>query len=583
MATLQLSNLAPDFDGLVAQLQNYLSTKESWKGMLTTQTGQTIIEMIAAVGALDQTKLIRYAQDGFPSTAMSNAAIYAGLVGQGVRISRKAAARIQATIVSSDYRVLPAFTQFQGGGASWATLQAYSIGPTPTPITLFEGSVTHAIASGTGNNYQMFISAEENFQVDDQSVMAYLDGQLIQKTFNGLWELAQTQGFRDRTLPDGRLIVEFGNDNYGAKPSTNQIVDLYYLVTSGASGNGLTLVGKKLAMTDDPTVTAIATSDSSGGADQTQPFVYKNMDAGNFGNFGSAVNKQQYQKLVTSYPGVVDAIVQSQREVNPYSVQMMNVIKVTPLTTTTWSTQQKAQYIDYLQTGSMFAPRFIIADPVKITVDVSATIYCFSWANSSQAIADGLEAVRNLFALRPGMLGYDITTFDIADAIKKSNKGIDYVKLNTPVLDSIASNTPLDAPFLSGVPATVGGPSLITSGGTTFYYSVSYFNSLGEVLPVNWASVTLSSNTRSTVRLNWGAVQGATGYRIWGRQLNKIDNFYSLIATTTTNTFLDTGYDTFPPQKDVPVPNQGTMPVRYNSLGNLAINARVTSRVLRNG
>ena len=75
MATLNLSTQGLDFDNLRAQLNAALSTKDAWVGTLTTQTGETLIEFIAAIGALTQVQLLRYHQDSFPYTAMSDEAI----------------------------------------------------------------------------------------------------------------------------------------------------------------------------------------------------------------------------------------------------------------------------------------------------------------------------------------------------------------------------------------------------------------------------------------------------------------------------------------------------------------------------
>ena len=56
MATLNLSNVQPDFEGIRTQLQVALSNKSSWKGLLPIQTGQTIIDFVSAVGAHAQMK-----------------------------------------------------------------------------------------------------------------------------------------------------------------------------------------------------------------------------------------------------------------------------------------------------------------------------------------------------------------------------------------------------------------------------------------------------------------------------------------------------------------------------------------------
>ena len=52
MALLDLSKVKIDFEQLLGQLQSHLATKDAWKGFLATQTGETLLEAVAAVGTL---------------------------------------------------------------------------------------------------------------------------------------------------------------------------------------------------------------------------------------------------------------------------------------------------------------------------------------------------------------------------------------------------------------------------------------------------------------------------------------------------------------------------------------------------
>jgi hypothetical protein len=50
--TLILSDLTADVNQFAAQFELYLQQKPTWVGNLTTQTSQTLIELISTVGAV---------------------------------------------------------------------------------------------------------------------------------------------------------------------------------------------------------------------------------------------------------------------------------------------------------------------------------------------------------------------------------------------------------------------------------------------------------------------------------------------------------------------------------------------------
>ncbi len=83
-------------------------------------------------------------------------------------------------------------------------------------------------------------------------------------------------------------------------------------------------------------------------------------------------------------------------------------------------------------------------------------------------------------------------------------------------------------------------PSTATTGGTlaagTYFYNVSaIINNTETALPSEVSQVTTGAT--STVTLNWTAKAGATSYRVYGRATGAP----LFMATTTTNSFVDTG------------------------------------------
>lgn len=89
---------------------------------------------------------------------------------------------------------------------------------------------------------------------------------------------------------------------------------------------------------------------------------------------------------------------------------------------------------------------------------------------------------------------------------------------------------PVNAAFTA---STIGG--LTPSG--TYYYRVSAINAVGETLASAETSITLTA-AQNAVNVNWGAVTGATGYRIYG---NTTGGELLMAAVGAVTTWLDDG------------------------------------------
>lgn len=119
---LVLSNTRPDFESLLLQLQLYLASSEAWIDLQTSGTGETLLEMMAGVGAMNQFGV----EAAFRETSLLNArrasSIYAIARMLGVRISRKDPAGVTVKLEredSSTTQSLPAYTQFQVNGENF--------------------------------------------------------------------------------------------------------------------------------------------------------------------------------------------------------------------------------------------------------------------------------------------------------------------------------------------------------------------------------------------------------------------------------------------------------------------------------
>lgn len=119
---LVLSKVRPDFESLLLQLQLAISQKESWTEMQTSGTGETILELIAAVGTMLQFGIESSARENFISTAARASSLYAIANMLGVKVHRKypagVAVQLRRTNTATSEAV-PKLTQFQVNSANF--------------------------------------------------------------------------------------------------------------------------------------------------------------------------------------------------------------------------------------------------------------------------------------------------------------------------------------------------------------------------------------------------------------------------------------------------------------------------------
>lgn len=577
--TLVLSDMTADVTQFIQQFQTYLTNRPVWQGNLTTQTSQTLIELISSVGAFAQARLIREAEDVFSETAQSDNAIRSITQMQGLRMARYLPASVPTLLTSPVSVSLAPLTQFNCAGNYFfnrdqVTLQA----GTPTTVTLYEGRVFSYTMQGLGTENQTFVGAEGGFVISDRDTIVQINSVMVPKSYGGLWNFDGLPGFSDITMSDGRMLLQFGNlgglkGQFGSIPGVNDNVVVSYPVTKGESGNNLVTMNKAVTVAGFPTISGTATDNPSGGANDKPVIAYKNIAAGGFGTYSSAVTKSQYQSIIGTYPGIVDAVTQAQREINPQDYRWMNVIRVSGLTTSPWTQDQIKSFTDYCQSVTMYAPYFLWQDAIAVPRDVVLDVYVFNTAIPSQVQTAVENAVTALFAPRPGLLMTNFYISDLVETAVNSSPGlISYVIPQSPTGSMIVT-----APESPPITYTLipGGGSL---GSLVYAYAVSTTLNTGEVgQPSSWVFPQIISTTSNYgIQLAWPAVYNAQSYQIWGRKSGSLGLLASVPASTLT--FVDDG--TITPSGNPPSGIADT-PIRYNKLNSLQVNVFYAERQQR--
>ncbi|MGD0511039.1 MAG: hypothetical protein ABSA33_04320, partial [Candidatus Micrarchaeaceae archaeon] len=506
-----MSELTADVDDFVGQFQDYLHTNPTWIGNLTTATSQTLLELLGSIGTFAQGRVIRAYEDAFAETAQSDDAILAITQMQGIRITRYLPAQVTATLMSPTELTLAPYTQFQGGGNYFFNQEAITLmAGVVTPVNLAQGQMYAYTFPGLGTERQTWIGLQNGFVISDQDVQVQLNGVTLPKSYGGLWNFDGLPGYADLTLSDGRLLLQFGNlgglsaiGQFGTIPQITDTVTVSYPVTLGASGNGLTVNGNSVTVVGFPTITGTFTANPSGGADNKSIIAYKNVASGGFGTYSSAVTKSQYLAIVATYPGIVDVVTQAQREINPMAAQWMNIIRISALTSSTWTQAQVQEFLTYAQSVTQYAPYFIWVPPTPVPQTVSVSVYVFNSAIPSAVQAQVQTAIVNMFTPQPGILGTNFYVSDIENACFNAAPGlVSYVIVNQPTGSMIV--TAPESPVPTYTIMAAGG----TLGPSLYAYGISSTLMNGQVgTPVNWVFPQITGTTGDyAITLTWPSV-----------------------------------------------------------------------------
>lgn len=575
--TLTIPAQAVDFNDFVESFQTYLNNVDVWRGTLTTQTSQSLVELVATVGTFMEGKNIRASEDAFSETAQSDSAVRSITQMQGLRMTRKLPSGLPTLLTSTTTQTLNPMTQFMIGGQYYFNReQLFFVAGVAQPITLYQGRVLAFGMSGLGSPRQTFLSDADAFVVSDQDVRVFVNGTLIPKSFGTLWNYKDLPAYADLTTSDGRLLVVFGSELYGYTPLVTDTIIIQYAVTDGADGSNQTLNNKPVTVDGHAEITGRATSNPTGGGDEQPIQTYKNLSSGAFGTYSSAVTKSQYLATIGTYPGIIDSVTQAQRDINPMALEWMNVIRISALTTTVWTHAQQQDYIKYLQSVTMYSTRFVWQDAIPVFRTIEVTVFCFNTAVLTKVQADCEAQITKLFAPRAGLLMTNFYGYDLENACRLAGNGaVSYVTVQSPVDPMIVTSPPS--------PAT--DYEIITGAGTLtplmYAYGVSVVNADGEEgPPANWVfpQITKVMGNINTIKITWLPLEIATQYKVYGRKATEIGLLATInVVPGVVLEFIDDG--TIVPGA-VP-PGQADVPIRYNAIQSLKVNVQYAERQQR--
>lgn len=572
-----LAYTRPDYNDALTQLTASALTKPTFKGLVTNETGNTLLELMAGVVDFDSMMFESAYQETFPDMAKLDSSQYAIQTMLRNRLTRQlpATGTVVLTRTSSAIaETIPAFTSFSANGVTLFNRSAvtFAAGTLSLSISVYVGTIQVLNLGGKGSDFQFFTSNEQGFTVSDIDVQVFLGSTPIPIVQDPLWNYAGIPAVQDSTDKTGALVLSFGNGTFATKPQQTDTITVAYAVTNGSTGNNLSFVNSLVTCALFSDVTGVMSTGLSGGGDQPSVSLYQRVGGDIFAGARGSVTSNQYTATALKYPGVIDAVVLAQRDLAPNNPQWFNVGKVILITQSPWTLQNKADFTTWFQARTMYSMRYQVVtgvlalaeEPRIKTIAVAANISCRQQSDLVQIQALATSAVQKVFAATSGTLGRNIYKTDITDAIKAvAPAQIDFVELALPLSDSIMNINP---PILTAV-VSAGTGSLAVGN---FIYGVTAYDSDGETAPTLVTAPVLTAG--SSVVLTWSSQAAALGYRVYGRSGNVVNIGSTQVGV---NTFTDTGTAT---GTGLIPPSINTSGVHYAVLGTVSITASYSLR-----
>lgn len=445
LSPVELSTVGTDFEYIVLQLQRALGEYQTWQDILTAGTGQSVIRFLATILTFAENSIQRAVQETTEHARLPSSR-YANARGQGVRITRKVPARVEALLANKNPKVfthIPAYTLFTVGGKSFFNREPYifNVGDVEAlAVRLYQGTPTYEEYTSNGEPFQQYLIGPENFSVSNDDLICTVAGVEWARDLGGPWLLGENaEVFYENTTPQGNVEVRFHNTIYGKIPPVNNLIKFLYVVTDGAAANS-SISEQAIVLKEFPNIEGTTTSAIVAGSDEKDSEFYATMGPHLFAARGRAVTRVDYLSTVMAYPGVIDVRVRAQAEVAPDDKDWMNIFTINMLTQFPFDDVEWEKLLAYLDTKGIYKVNAVREDPFEVEASVSAVVYCQPGANLETIKRDLTKKLQALFKHRRGWIGTSVYLNDIHDVLRgegNTYKQISHVTVESPGADLI--------------------------------------------------------------------------------------------------------------------------------------------------
>jgi Baseplate J-like protein len=427
-----------DFQSLVTELQQILSNQSAWKDMYRSSTGQTLLELFAAVGNLVLYYIERRAEESYISTAQN----YSSVVNLARLLSYIPTRNVSSTgplefSLSSPATSLisiPKWTPVTSPGASFLTTDSAALlpGQSSIDVTGIQGTlITKSYVSNGSANQEYNIN---DTLIENSNIYVYVGADVNslviwnnQSSFINSTNISQDYVLRPEL--DGTVTALFGNGVFGASPELGWMVVIKYVQSAGLAGNlyssglinsiSVPIYDQYGVQVQDITVTN--TDNFLGGADAETIEEIRVNAPKVFATGDRAVTKSDFDALISNYPGVADVMVYGENDLTPPNYDMYNQVRICAILQN-WTLPTptfEAELSTYLYTKSLITVRYSYVDPAIIYVVPELTVRLSQ--GTSISTTQGLieSAIQNQFILgTTTTLGQSVYQSDIVDSVE---------------------------------------------------------------------------------------------------------------------------------------------------------------------
>lgn len=422
--TDNLNYVSYDFSDLVLQLQNRLRSKDTWKDIYRSGTGEMLIEFLAYVLNLGLFYTERRAEESYLPTARLRSSVVnlVKLLNYEPKRKSSATGKLTFSIDSPLDKIvyIPKYTECQSeDGLQYITNEDGAIGKGQTSVIVkaIQGKVNRTFITSNGSVSQEYkisnSSVENSGDLNNLTFRIVVDGVEWMKVSSFLYSINVDTHYRVINEMDDTVSVLFGDDINGRSPDAGSTIVIQYVESAGSTGN-VTYIGKITTVSstiydeDGGAVSINVTNESSflGGDDEEDieeiryeaPRVFKTGER--------AVTAGDFIAFLENYPGVANVNVWGENEEAELegvdAVQsMLNKVKMSILLQS-WVLPDdsfKSTLSEYIYDRSMLTVKYEFVDPVILNVIPTLVVKVTTGSSMSQAQTDIDVVVAGKFVL----------------------------------------------------------------------------------------------------------------------------------------------------------------------------------------
>lgn len=326
-------------------LQNEIKDEGLWKDFFTSSTGETILELLAFVGAKFRYMILIEARESYPTRAQRRSSVIEGFKILDYNPDRRVASDVDVRFYLDNAHtkdiLIPRFTQLtHDSGKDFVTVEKGVLNKGETEIKLHAKQATYneIVRTSNGGEHQEF-NIDSSLVAED-GVFVFVGGDEwgeIDSLVEALRGTGDFESYEIKANPDETLVVRFGDGSQGAVPDSGKTIRIVYLETEGSDG---AIYGNDTITTIESTIQDFAGNDvddlqvtnddrsATGGEDLQSLEEIKRLAPKVFKAGDRAVTNQDFQVISEDYPSVLLANVVGERNADPPNAEFADKLEL---------------------------------------------------------------------------------------------------------------------------------------------------------------------------------------------------------------------------------------------------------------